>query len=149
VLRPLVSVRLCGTDLSTPTPALVDSGSEHVLAAPWAVQDAGIDIANPKHEFELSIGGGSPMVRFVDARIRLQCPDGDDDHYIEWDVEVGVIDQWRAPWPVLLGQHGFFDRFTVNMHRSAGLVVVEEWAEFDARFGVQYGEADDHTPRRL
>jgi hypothetical protein len=48
---------------------------------------------------------------------------------------------------VLLGQHGFFDRSTVSMHRSAALVVVEDWQSFDDRFGIAPGEADAHTPR--
>jgi hypothetical protein len=147
VLRPIVSVRLVGRDMSTPVKALVDSGSEHILAAPWLASDMAADLANPKYEIPLGIGGDNPDVKFTDARLRLQHPNGDDDHFIEWEVEVGFPDYWRAPWPVLLGQNGFFDRFTVSMHRSAALVVVEEWACFDDRFGIAQGEADEHTPR--
>lgn len=111
------------------------------------VQDAGIDIQNPTHEIELGIGGGVHQVSFFDILLRLQHPGGDDDHYIEWAAEVGVVDRWKAPWPVLMGQHGFFDTFSISMHRGAGLVVVEEWDAFDERFGVEAGEADQHTKR--
>jgi hypothetical protein len=77
----------------------------------------------------------------------LQHPSGDDDDFIEWEAEVGFPHYWGASWPVLLGQHGFFDRFTVSMHRSAALTVVEEWQAFDERFGIELGEADEHTLR--
>jgi hypothetical protein len=100
VLRPVVPVRLSGPDTGTPVSALVDSGSEHILAAPWLASDVAVDLT---------------------AR--------------------------RAPWPVLLGQHGFFDRFSVSMHRSAALTVVEDWGAFDDRFGVQPREADQHRSR--
>jgi len=84
----------------------------------------------------------------VDLRIRLLHPHGDDDHFIEWETEVGFLEHWRAPWPMLLGQHGFFDQFTVSMHRAAALTVVEEWGTFDQRFGVEFRESDDHTTHR-
>ena len=111
VLRPLVSVRLCGEDVSTGVLALVDSGSEHILAAPWLAADAKVDLRQPKYETELGIGGGRPTFRFVDLRLRLQYPGGEDDQFIEWEAEVGFSNEWKAPWPILLGLHGFFDRF--------------------------------------
>lgn len=127
--------------------ALVDSGSEHILAGPWLVSDTGVNPSRSKFETTLGIAGRSPCVKFVDMLIRPQHPDGDDDNYIEWETEVGFPEHWRAPWPVLLGQHGFFDRFTVSMHRSAALTVLEDWDIFDQRFGIEPGEADVHTPR--
>lgn len=136
VLRPLVSVRLHGDEVSSGALALVDSGSEHIVAAPWVASDAKVDLQHPKYETELGIGGGWPAFKFVDLLIRLQHPDGEDEHFIEWEAEVGFTDRWRAPWPVLLGQHGFFDQFTVSMHRSAASTIVEEWGTFDQRFGV-------------
>jgi len=137
-------VRFVGPDVSTPVAALVDSGSEHVLAAPWLANDVAVDLTNPKFVSTIWIAGGNPEVKFVDLSIRLQHPNGDDDCYVEWEAEVGFVDNWRAPWPALLGQHGFFDRFTVSMHRSAALTIIEDWGAFDSRFGVQPGEADEH-----
>ncbi|MCA1709912.1 MAG: hypothetical protein LC808_44175 [Actinobacteria bacterium] len=147
VLRPLVSVRLRGQDLSSGALALVDSGSEHIVAAPWLASDAKADLAHPKYETELGMGGGWPAFKFVDLAVRLQHPDGEDDHYVEWEAEVGFTDKWRAPWPVLLGQHGFFDQFTVSMHRSAALTIIEEWRAFDERFGVDAAPAQG-APRK-
>jgi hypothetical protein len=113
-----VPVRLIGPDTSTPVSALVDTGSEHILAAPWLASDVAVDLTVPKFVATIWVAGGNPEVTFVDLLVRLQHPDGDDDHYVEWEAEVGFVDNWRAPWPVLLGQHGFFDRFSVSMHRS-------------------------------
>ena len=147
ILRPIVSAQLIGADPSTPFKALVDSGSEHVLAAPWLASDAAVDLRNPKYSLRLGIGGENPLVNFTDVRIRLLHPQGDDDHFIEWETEVGFPEHWRAPWPMLLGQHGFFDKFTVAMHRDAALTVIEEWGTFDQRFGIQFRESDEHTRR--
>lgn len=143
-----MSARLVGLDISTPVSAIVDSGSEHVLAAPWLANDTATDLNSPKFVRTIWIAGGSPAVRFFDLQVRLQHPDGNDDDFIEWETEVGFVDTWRAPWPLLLGQHGFFNRFTVSMHRSARLTVVEDWDAFDARFGVQPHE-NDSTDRRF
>jgi len=128
---------------------MVDSGSEHILAAPWLINDAAVDIYNPKFVTHIWIAGEKPEVKFVDMRLRLLHPDGNDDDYIEWEAEVGFVDHWRAPWSVLLGQHGFFNQFTVSMHRSARLTVIEEWSMFDSRFGVIPGESDQTPPRFL
>jgi hypothetical protein len=70
--------------------------------------DANVSLDSPKYSINLGIGGDSPLVRFVDVGIRLLHPGGDDDHFIEWETEVGFPDTWRAAWPMLLGQHGFF-----------------------------------------
>ena len=147
VLRPIVSVQLGAFDLSVPAKALVDSGSEHILAEPWLASDIQVDLRNAHHVRRLRIGGENPEVKFVDVRVRLLHPEGDDDDFIEWSTEVGFPERWRAPWPVLLGQHGFFDQFTISMHRSAALTVVEEWGAFDARFGVPPDETKP-APRR-
>ena len=148
MLRPLVSVRLVGpTDISSGVKALVDTGCDHILAAPWVVQDAGLDPDAADHSIELGIGGQTVEARFVTATLRLQHPDGNDDDFVEWEAEVGAVDNWRAPWPVLLGQHNFMSRFTVSMHRAAALLLVEDWDRFDTRFGVEAGESDEHTPR--
>lgn len=146
VLRPIVSVQLVGADLSVPVKAFVDSGSEHVLAARWLPSDAKADLRHAQHARRLGIGGDNPEVSFIDMRIRLLHPDGDDDQFIEWEAEVGFPEQWRAPWPMLLGQHGFFDQFTVTMHCSAALTVIEEWGAFDDRFGISPAETPDQFP---
>jgi hypothetical protein len=142
-----VSIRLLGRDISTGVLALVDSGSEHILAAPWLVADAKVELDHPRYETDLGIGGGTPTFKFADLRLRLQYPGGQDSQFIEWEAEVGFSNEWKAPWPILLGQHGFFDRFTVSMHRAAALTVVEEWGTFDERFGIQEGENDSHAQR--
>jgi hypothetical protein len=152
VLRPIVSVSIVESQASTPTKALVDSGSEHVLAAPWLAQDIGLDLSRPKHEIEIGIGGGTRTAFFFDLRLRLLHPDGtNDEEYLEWETEVGFLDSWKPPWPVLLDQTGFFDTFTISMHRSARRVAVEEWTVFDKRFGidgVREGEIPQGAPRR-
>ena len=71
-----MSIRLTASDESTPVKALVDSGSEHILAAPWLAADSGIDLRRPKYETKLGIGGANPNVHFVDVRVQLLHPGG-------------------------------------------------------------------------
>lgn len=142
MLRPTVSAALVAADLGGPTVTLVDSGCEHVLVAPWVAQDAAVDLQHPKFEDELGIGGGWVKVSYFDLAIRLFYPGGSDDQYLQWETEIGVLNgKWSAPWGILLGQYGFLDHFTVSMHRSAALTVVEDWSEFDRRFGVSVAPA--------
>jgi len=138
VVRPVVPVTLVGADLSTPVLALIDSGSEHVLAAPWLANAVGVDASSAHDEIDLGIGGHTIRVGFVDLRIRLHPDGGSDDEYVEWECEVGLVSQWKPTFPVILGQRGFFDEFTVTFGRQAQTVAVEEWAAFDDRFGIQY-----------
>lgn len=148
VLRPVVSARLVGTDLSASVLALVDTGCEHILVAPWVVQDAGIDMTSASYTIDLGIGGQTVEAQFVTARLRLQHPGGDDDDFVEWEAEVGKVNNWRAPWQILLGQDNFMRRFTVSMHRDAALLVVEDHDEFDRRFGLAF-EVRDNRPGRF
>jgi hypothetical protein len=138
VLRPVVSSQILGKSISSPVKALVDSGSEHVLAAAWLINDALVSLDNPTRTLDLGMGGETHHVKFQNVRLRLLQPDGTDDDYMEWEGEVGFVDHWLPPWPMLLGQKGFFDKFTVSMHRAAALTVVEDWNAFDSRFEIQY-----------
>jgi hypothetical protein len=139
VLRPVVPLTLVGTDASTPVLALIDSGAEHVLAAPWLANDIGVDPDRAHDEMDLGIGGDVIRVRFVHCRLRLHPPGGDDEEYLEWESELGLVSTWKPTFPVLLGQRGFLDRFTVTMNRQGQLTAVEDWDAFDARFGVPIG----------
>lgn len=132
-----------------PSLGLVDSGCEHLLIAPWVAQAAAVDTTTPTEEGELSIGGGRFHVKYFDLEVRLLHPAGNDEHYVQWDCEIGVVEgKWKAPWGILLGQHGFFDHFTVSMHRSAALTVIEEWGVFDGRFGISSAEPGLRPPRQ-
>ncbi len=135
-LRPIVPVAVVGVDVATPALALVDSGSEHILAARWVAQDAGYDPTRSHRQLVLGIGGDNIEVEFLDVSLRLLHPDGDDDVYIEWQAEVGFVSNWRPTWPMLMGQRGFLDRFTVTFSRQSHMTAVEEWDVFDRRFGV-------------
>lgn len=136
VLRPVVPITLVGVDVAPTSWALVDSGSEHVLAAPWLAHAVGLDPERSHRKLELGIGGQTVQVRFWDLTLRLLSPEGDDDEFVEWQAEVGFPHDWRPTWPVIVGQVGFFDRFTVSMSRLAQLTAVEQAGEFDGRFGV-------------
>lgn len=137
VHRPVVPVALVGADVSSTVYALVDSGCSHVLAAPWLADAAGIDPKASGRTILLGIGGTSVTVEFADARLRLMAPsDAGDDVFVEWQAEVGFLHQWRPTWPMLVGQVGFFDQFTVTMSRFALQTAVEPTEMFDERFGV-------------
>jgi len=137
VHRPVVPVALVGADVSSTVYALVDSGCSHILAAPWLADAAGIDPKVSGRTLTLGIGGTSVKVEFADACLRLMAPgNGGDDTFVEWQAEVGFLQQWRPTWPMLVGQVGFFDQFTITMSRFALHTAVEPVEVFDARFGV-------------
>jgi hypothetical protein len=145
VLRPIVLVGFL--DLEQKVEALVDSGCEHVLAAPWIARALGLDLEGAFREINLGIGGETRRVRFLDVSIRLYAPPPSDDAYIEWNAEVGFPHEWRPTWQVLLGQVGFYDQFTVTMHRGAQSLIIEDSNEFDERFGLQIREAEKGRAR--
>lgn len=138
VLRPIVPITLVGQDVAPTSLALVDSGCEHVLAAPWLANAVGVDAEQSDRRLYLGIGGDTVKVRFADLTMRLHPPDGDDDEYVEWQAEVGFVHHWRPTWPILVGQVGFFDKFTVTMSRPAQHAAIQADDEFDRHFGVQY-----------
>jgi hypothetical protein len=99
VQRPVVPVALVGADVSTTVYSLVDSGCSHVLAAPWLADAAGIDPKASGRTLLLGIGGTSVTVEFADASLRLMAPgNAGDDVFVEWQSEVGFLQQWRPTW---------------------------------------------------
>lgn len=136
VLRPVVSVALVGNESSDPVYALVDSGCSHVLAAPHLADAIGVDPESSDRILLLDLGGDTINVRFMDVRLRLMAPGGNENDFIEWEEEVGFVRSWRATWPVILGQSAFMKRFTITMSRHAQALAVEDQSTFDDRFGV-------------
>ena len=148
-LRPAVAARLKASTGRTPkVMALVDSGSERTLAAPWMARALNVDLGGAI-EGSIGIGGAPRQVRFTSAHIELfEHQLGEDEEPISgWDADVGFLTSWEPQWSMVLGQRGFFDQFTVTMHRHAQALVIESWATFDDRFGVQIEEADERQPR--
>lgn len=134
VLRPVVPIAMAGVESSPPVDALVDSGSENVLAAGWLAGASGCDLSRAHSTLDLGMGGHSVTARFLDVQLRLLAPGGSDEDFIEWSTEVGFIEEWRPTWPVLLGQVGFLDRFTVTMSRHTQELAIEPWDAFETRF---------------
>jgi hypothetical protein len=146
LLRPAVPLRLTGPAGEQTVLALVDSGSDHVLAAPWVAQAIGVDL-HQAPEDGIRIGGAERLTRFVSTHLVLPPPQGVDDDPVEWDTDVGFFDSWDPLWPAVLGQIGFFDQFTVTMSRQATLLAIEDWDEFDTRFGVPSAPPPELPPR--
>lgn len=138
VRRPVVPITPVGADVAPTVEALVDSGCEHVLAAPWVATAVGVDLRSSRRTLPLGIGGETVGVTFADLTLRLHPPGAPDDVFFEWQAEVGFVSRWRPPWPMIVGQVGFIDTFTVTMSRHAAEVVVESIETFDARFGTSY-----------
>lgn len=138
VHRPIVSVALVGPsgEASSGLYAMVDSGCHHILVAPWLGLTIGVDPKASAREIDLGIGGSTQKVRFADVAVRLLAPGGTDEQFHEWETEVGFIDAWKPTFPVLLGQHGFLDKFTVTMSNHARMTAVEPVEAFDTRFGI-------------
>ena len=146
--RPVAPVRLVDRHRAPRVAAVVDSGSERTLASPVLARAIGVDLTSAP-EGVIHVGGGPRQVRFATVTIELhadllndQAPPLD-----QWDAEVGFFDQWSPAWAVLLGGVGFFDRFTVTLHRAARAFVVEPQEAFDERFGTLYDTVDDRQPR--
>ncbi|MDQ4142359.1 MAG: hypothetical protein M3198_01210, partial [Actinomycetota bacterium] len=78
-------------------------------------------------EFTIGIGGGARLVRPAQVTIELYPElDTDDAPLTSWETEVGFFTTWEPPWAVLLGQVGFFDKFTVSMSRLAQALAIED-----------------------
>lgn len=147
-MRPAAAVRLCDRRPSPRVVALVDSGSERTLASPALARAVQVDLTSAP-EGEIQIGGGKRRVRFATVTIGLY-PDvlNDDSAALdEWDAEVGFFDVWSPPWAVVLGGVGFFDRFTVSLHRHATAFVIESSNAFDERYGTLYETVEVRQPR--
>lgn len=127
-----------------PTYALVDSGSEHTLVGRWLSKATGALPGEDDPEIEIGIGGKSRPIRFTHCQVRLPPPPGSSDLPYEWDTEIGVfLEEWEPPWPVLLGQIGFFDQFTVSMNRVARGLAVESLDVWDGRYPFVPEEAEE------
>lgn len=146
VLRPLVEARVVGSDgrEGSKVAALVDSGSTYTLCFDWMAQEIGIDPSGGP-EMVLKIAGGLRRVFFADARLRLCPPETvpptggtcSQSEALEWDASVGFITDWAdPPWLMVLGQHGFFDRFTVVMSRLSQALAIEDRDFFDQTYGA-------------
>jgi hypothetical protein len=147
VLRPALEVALVGPAGEYQSVlALVDSGCEHTLAAPFLMRAIQAD-PDPNRELYLGIGGGSRQIRFTDVLLRLGPPGTSAEESEEWQAEIGFFTSWEPPWPVILGQIGFFDHFTVTMNRYSQALAVEPFDEFDKRFQVQMRESEDRRRR--
>ncbi|MCU1491744.1 MAG: hypothetical protein JWM85_3149 [Acidimicrobiaceae bacterium] len=148
-LRPVVPVRLRALgEVGPRVTALVDSGSERTLAAPGLVRALRLDLDGVPTT-TLGIGGKPRQVRFADVEMELfRDLLGDPETCLDsWMAHVGFFDTWEPPWAVVLGQVGFFDRFTVTFNRSVPALAVESWDAFDQRFGVQIEEVGHAQPR--
>jgi hypothetical protein len=140
-------VRLKSQSTSTKILALVDSGSERCFAAPGLAREIGVSL---NHAVEVTVGlGASPRrVHFCDVEVELFGDlFGEVQPIGSWVAPVGFLTDWTPTWPVLLGQKGFFDQFTVTMHRSVPALVVEPWETFDERFGVRLETVEVVHPR--
>lgn len=155
LLRPVVVVRALGTHLgSQNVQALVDSGADHVLAAPWIAQDIGVT-PDASRELMVQIGGAHRKVRFADVAIQLLPPEFsvseggyDPGSVFEWYTQVGFFLEWNnPPWSMVLGQIGFFDRFTITFNRESQALAVTHLEDFDARYPQP--PADDPNGRPL
>jgi len=73
--------------------ALVDSGSEHSLAARWLADDLGIDLDDSTDHLLLGVGGRTVDAVFVDVDLRLYRDHGSDD-FVSWRTEVGFFEPW-------------------------------------------------------
>ena len=137
MLRPVV--RISVADASLIVDALVDTGSEHVLADSTLALAAGVDVSNPVDVEEIGLGGGIVEARFATVTAWLHPPAGVNVEPVAWELDVGFIDNWRPLYPCILGNVGFLDQFTVTVSRFAQATAIEPVAAFDGRFDPPTG----------
>lgn len=154
-MRPLVVVRFEGTRLgSQNVVALVDSGADQILAAPWIAADIGIE-PDPNRSMRARIGGASQTVEFADVTLHLLPPEVevdaggfDAERSHAWEAQVGFFRNWDGPpWSVVLGQLGFFNQFTVTMNRFSQAFAVSALEDFDERYVLPPRVRDPTEPR--
>lgn len=136
VLRPIVPISMAGLPLGRALDGLVDSGSESTLIARWVADLLGIDLRAPDEILTIGVGGATVEARFVEVELRLQrWPDENEGATsVAWRTEVGFVTPWRPLYPILLGQRGFLDQFTVTISRFAQELTVESIQTYDQRF---------------
>jgi hypothetical protein len=111
------------------------------VAAPWIAQDIGV-MPDSGREIMLKIGGSPRRVRFADVTIQLLPPERglfeggyDPAEVHEWQVQMGFFTEWQSPpWNVVLGQVGFFDKFTATFNRDSQALAVSDLGQFDEWF---------------
>lgn len=133
-LRPVLPIELSGPHGSGKTLALVDSGSEHTLAAPWLARATGHEPGEYPKELTIGLGGSDRKIWFTDATLTIPAPPGSEQEPYTWTAEVGFIHRWEPPWAILLGQIGLFDQFTVTMNRWARALALEPLEAWDERY---------------
>lgn len=160
LLRPAVEARLVGPHGDGQKVfALIDSGSDYTLAAPWMALETGIDVDSGT-ETGVQVGGRARTIRLVEATIRLCPPTYDPGGHpcgesasLSWTAEIGFFTAWDAPpWSLILGQIGFFDHFTVVMSRHAQAVAIEPREHYDETYGIDLPPGPalaDPPPRQL
>lgn len=155
LLRPVVVARLIGTRTGSHNLAgLVDSGADHVLAAPWVAQDIGVT-PDPNREIRLKIGGSLRWVRFADVTVQLFPPEVglfeggyQPELAHEWQAQVGFFTEWDSPpWNLVFGQVGFFDQLTVTFNRDSQALAITHLADFDERFPMGPAAGPPPAPR--
>ncbi len=138
-MRPIVPITLVGNDdLTVSAYALVDSGCEHVLVSQGLARSVALESKGSQREIRLGIGGKTVRVSFLDATLRLHPDGGEDDVYEEWHTEVGLIREWRPTFQAILGQVGFFDKFTVMMSRHARELSIDDVGAYDRHHPPRY-----------
>jgi hypothetical protein len=93
VQRPVVGISL--GDPALRFDALVDTGSERVLADSSLAIAAETDLDHPVDIEEIGLGGGIVQARFMPVTAYLHPPAGIDIEPITWELDVGFIDGWR------------------------------------------------------
>lgn len=138
VLRPMVPVRLGGL-LDIRDRGLIDSGSDHVLIAPYIARALGCDRAEQGEGFFLGVGGEHQWVTPAAVNLEL-LPPGGNGSGASWNCEALVVSRWTPSFGVLLGGCGFLDQFTVTMHRGVQAFVIDEYESFEQRFGTMISD---------
>ncbi|MEX2627087.1 MAG: hypothetical protein WD225_09385 [Ilumatobacteraceae bacterium] len=99
---------------------MIDSGSPISLADPVVLRACGVEaaVAPPRMVLPLNLGTRSTAVTLFEVRVAL-VPPVNQAPPIVWTSLLGARPgAWQLPFSFLLGQRGWFDRFTTTISDS-------------------------------
>ena len=127
VFRPFVPVSLVYGDQCTwSLTGLIDSGADAILASDLLTEQLGVDLKDHEGHTTHAVGGRVVIARYKTVGLRLHPRDADEQHYVEWQAQVGFIEGWHSDGLVLLGnvEAALFPHFS---HIARGVCARRVW----------------------
>ena len=117
-LRPILRLTLVSGQNRISCYAIVDSGADHCVFPRTFMQPLGLNPLTAPTEMTSGVGSVNVPTHFVNLNIDLQG-------VVQFPVYAGFTTGLDAIGVGLLGQSGFFDRFTVHFRLAQNIYQIE------------------------